>query len=84
LRDSPIPSASSDLDEIGLDTNPLGCPSEASRSSRGCEKHHGGGLNDFKVNIPEFKGKLDPNEFLDWMQIVERVFDYKNISDEQR
>jgi len=27
--------------------------------------------NDFKVEIPEFKGKLDPKEFLDWLHKVE-------------
>jgi len=24
-------------------------------------------FNDFKIDIPEFKGKLDPDEFLKWM-----------------
>ena len=28
--------------------------------------------NGFKVEIPEFEGKLDPKEFLDWMHTVER------------
>jgi len=23
--------------------------------------------NDFRVDIPEFEGKLDPEEFLDWL-----------------
>jgi len=27
--------------------------------------------NDFKVEIPEFEGKLDPDEFLEWLQTVE-------------
>jgi len=25
---------------------------------------------DFRVDIPEFEGKLDPEEFLEWMYIV--------------
>jgi len=29
--------------------------------------------NDFKVEVPEFEGKLDPEDFLDWLHIVERV-----------
>jgi len=27
--------------------------------------------NDFKVEIPEFEGKLDPDEILEWLQTVE-------------
>jgi len=27
--------------------------------------------NDFKVEIPEFEGKLDQEEFLDWLHMVE-------------
>ena len=30
--------------------------------------------NDFKVEIPEFEGQLDPKEFLDWLHTVEIVF----------
>jgi len=35
--------------------------------------------NDFRVEIPEFEGKLDPEDFLDWLHTVERVFEYKDI-----
>ena len=35
--------------------------------------------NDFRVNIPEFEGKLDPEELLDWISRFERVFGYKKI-----
>jgi len=30
--------------------------------------------NDFKIEILEFEGKLDPEDFLDWLHTVERVF----------
>ena len=39
---------------------------------------------DFKVEIPEFEGQLkllNPDEFIDWMNTVERVFEYKDIPD---
>jgi len=36
------------------------------------------------VDIPEFEGKLDPNEFLDWLLTVERDFDFKDILDEKK
>ena len=40
--------------------------------------------NDFKVEIPEFEGKLDPDEFLEWLQTVERIFEYKEIPDDRK
>jgi len=39
---------------------------------------------DFRVEVPEFEGKLDPEEFLDWLHTVERVFEYKDISDDKK
>ena len=41
-------------------------------------------FNDFKVDILEFEGKLDPNEFLEWMQTVKRIFEYKEILAEKK
>jgi len=35
--------------------------------------------NDFKVKVPKFEGKLDPEEFLDWLHTIERVFEYKDV-----
>ena len=35
--------------------------------------------SDFKVEIPEFEGKLDQEEFLDWLHTVERLFEYKTF-----
>ena len=40
--------------------------------------------NDFKVEIPEFEGKLDPDEFHEWLQTVERIFEYKEIPDDRK
>ena len=40
--------------------------------------------SEFKVDIPEFEGKLDPDDFLEWMQTVERIFTYKDIPDQQK
>ncbi|GJR23290.1 reverse transcriptase domain-containing protein [Tanacetum coccineum] len=37
-----------------------------------------------KVDIPVFEGKPHPDEFIDWLHTVERVFDIKNLSDEQK
>ena len=40
--------------------------------------------NDFKVEIPKFEGKLDPEEFLDWLHTVVRVFECKDIPEEKK
>ena len=29
-----------------------------------------------KLNIPEFDGRMDPDEFLTWLNMVEHVFEY--------
>ena len=47
-------------------------------------RHPNPHFNEFKVDIPEFEGKLDPDDFLEWIQTVERVFEYKEIPDEQK
>ena len=39
---------------------------------------------DVKVDIPEFEGQLDPDDFLEWMQTVERIFEYKDVPDGQK
>ena len=40
--------------------------------------------NDFRVKIPEFEGELDPEEFLDWLHIVKRVFKYKEVLENKK
>ena len=39
---------------------------------------------DIKVDIPEFEGRIQGDEFIDWLNTVERVFDYKDVSDGQK
>jgi len=36
-------------------------------------------FGDIKVEVPEFEGRLDPDEFLEWLQTFERIFNYKEI-----
>ena len=40
--------------------------------------------NDCRVDIPEFEGKLDSEEFLDWLSTIERVFKYKEVSKDKK
>src|SRR5688572_8068562 len=37
---------------------------------------------DFKVEVPEFDGSLNVEDYLDWIHTVERVFELKDCSDE--
>ncbi|GJS71411.1 putative CCCH-type zinc finger family protein [Tanacetum coccineum] len=34
-----------------------------------------------RTEIPEFEGRLQPDDFLDWIQTVERIFDLRDIPD---
>ena len=40
--------------------------------------------NDFKIDIPEFEGRLNPDDFLEWLQTVERIFEYKEIPEDRK
>ena len=59
-----------------------GSDSSSSRSSRSQRRQLQ--MNDIKVDIPEFEGNLEPNDFLDWLQSVERLFKYKKVPEEQK
>lgn len=32
-----------------------------------------------KVNIPEFEGRMQHDEFIDWLHTVERIFEYEDV-----
>ncbi|GJX98153.1 hypothetical protein Tco_0355172 [Tanacetum coccineum] len=36
---------------------------------------------ELKIEIPEFTGKVHPDDFIDWLSTVERVFDVRDIPD---
>ena len=38
----------------------------------------------FRVDIPKFEGQLDSDLLLDWLQTMERVFEYKVIPDDKK
>ncbi|GKV20583.1 hypothetical protein SLEP1_g30682 [Rubroshorea leprosula] len=37
-----------------------------------------------KIDIPDFEGRLQPDEFINWLHTVERVFKLKDIPDDKR
>ena len=84
-RDSPPSSESSETEEASNpEDNPFDSPSDSSRGARRRTRRFQEAHHDFKIDISEFEGKLDPDEFLDWLQPVERVFDFKDIPDEKK
>lgn len=60
-----------------FEDNSFSGDSSSSRSSRSHRRQLW--MNDIKVYIPYFEGKLQPNEFVDWLQNVEHVFEYKEV-----
>jgi hypothetical protein len=64
------------------DDNGSGSDSSSSRSSRShrCQPR----MNDIKVDIPDFEGELQPDEFVDWLQAIECLFKYKEIPEEHK
>ncbi|KAL4198636.1 hypothetical protein AMTRI_Chr03g141090 [Amborella trichopoda] len=39
---------------------------------------------DLKVAIPDFEEKLQPDDFIDWLNIVERIFDSKDVPENKK
>lgn len=39
---------------------------------------------DAKVDIPEFERKMQLDKFLNWLHLVERVFDYEDVPDHHK
>ncbi|VFQ85190.1 unnamed protein product [Cuscuta campestris] len=57
---------------------------ETNSSNTAREENHERGATDFKVDIPTFEGKNDPDDFLEWLEIVECVFDFKDVPEEKK
>jgi len=66
--------------EEGGESNPVGDSSEDdARRPRRHRRPKERRYHDFKVDISEFKGQLDPDIFLCWLQIVERALRSKTF-----
>ncbi|KAK0592440.1 hypothetical protein LWI29_019234 [Acer saccharum] len=64
-----LSSRGSSSDEF--DVNPFGRRKRAYQDS-------------FEIELPEFYGRLHPEEFLDWLSAIEKYFDYKETPEGQR
>ncbi|XP_077246136.1 uncharacterized protein LOC143886018 [Tasmannia lanceolata] len=38
----------------------------------------------FKIEMPEFYGGVQPEDFIDWLQTVERIFDLKDVPEDRK
>jgi len=68
----------------GSDDNPFAL-SEYDRERRPRRIRRGRHIAlNFKVEILEFESQVNPNEFIDWMNTVERMFDYNDVPDDKK
>ena len=77
-------TSESNLVKDGFEDNPFASSEDdrgrtLRRASRGKQP-----ALDFKVEIPEFEGQLYLDQFIDRMNIVKRVFEYKDVSDDKK
>ncbi|VFQ73961.1 unnamed protein product [Cuscuta campestris] len=66
-------------EEQELETHPTG----DSNTNTGGSVHEKG-TTDFKVDLSTFEGKNDPDEFLEWLETVERVFNFKDVPEDKK
>ncbi|XP_042432727.1 uncharacterized protein LOC122019314 [Zingiber officinale] len=70
-----------------VDFNPFHDDNSRDRASRGPQFRRDNVRNksfDFKVDIPDFEGRNNPNEFIDWLNSVERVFEFKDVQEDSK
>ncbi|CAO2826254.1 unnamed protein product [Amaranthus hypochondriacus] len=68
-RNKDLSTASDEEDEISSPRSQSAEPSSPRHNQRPALY--------FKVDIPIFEGRLDIDDFVEWLRIVERVFDYQ-------
>jgi len=62
------------------DSNPLDSLTEEEPQRRQRrERRYSSNFTDFRVEIAKFEGKLDPDEFLEWLCTIKRVSDYEEL-----
>jgi len=71
-----IPSSSvqGDVEEDEFQTSGSSSEGGSPRHPRRGRRPHSS-INEFRVEISEFEGNLDPDGFLEWMQTIKRIFE---------
>lgn len=71
-------SGEEDNDDDQREENPFANNRERRRPPTH-QQHHGRWESGFKLDILEFKGCLQPEEFLDWVVVVEETLEFKDM-----
>jgi len=66
------------------ESNPFASSSDEGRPRARRNQRYSNPSLDFKVEIPEFEGCFDLDEFFEWLQTVERVFEYKDVLEDKK
>jgi len=77
-------SSDSEQDREEGDRNPFASSNDEGRPKARRNKRSSHPSSDFKVEILEFEGQLNPDEFIEWMNTVERVLEYKDVPDDKK
>ncbi|PKI74302.1 hypothetical protein CRG98_005305 [Punica granatum] len=78
------------MDELRRQVQQLQQQLERLQAGNSDESRHGSDVGEVgedygvKVDIPDFEGQMHPEDFIDWLATVERVFDFKNIFEEKK
>ena len=62
-------------------------PSRSFSGSTPPHPHHLKNLQrgyDIKVDIPKFEGKMQPDDFINWLTTIERIFDFKDVPENRK
>nr|GEZ97425.1 hypothetical protein CTI12_AA617250 [Tanacetum cinerariifolium] len=73
------------IQELILSTNQrTNGDSSSSGDSVNKEGYNSRYSNDIKVDIPKYNGKVDPDEFVEWLRTIELVSDYKQTTEDNK
>jgi len=87
IRSSSYSIPSGSISGERKEDEPHTCGSSSDGGSSGHRRRgrrHQSNCNDFRVHILKFEGKLDLDEFLEWMQTVQRIFEYRELPKDKK
>uniref|UniRef100_A0A7N2KU22 Uncharacterized protein n=1 Tax=Quercus lobata TaxID=97700 RepID=A0A7N2KU22_QUELO len=84
-RNDDEPAEDAEIDSHNNFSNPIGqprggVPRQVPSPPRGEPKWE----SNFKIELPKFYGSLNHEEFMDWFNQVERIFDFHEVPDSKK